>query len=519
MDQAGTEPMTHSGSAQDPPLTRKAVLTFLSQMLEQGAGMISGLLFTPIIVHGLGKDLYGAWGMITRLTGFLGYGSLNAMSILKLMLGVRQHNDDIAEKRRLIGAALVQWLILSPVILVPGALLIYYSPQIIRIHLDSVTPLRWALAIMVINVPLTQIGALPGSVLAGQNLHYKAMGTNAVMILLAGVLNALGILAGFGIITLALTTLLGIILVSGVRWVIARRTIGWFGIDKPRRQEVVETTKLSLWGTLTSLAGQLLTSTDAIIIGIMFSPAVVTEYIVTGALVRFIFIPLQQLLRSGNAGIGYLAGCGKWEHISRLRIELHQTALWGFCVAGSVILLLNQSFIHLWMGKDFFGGNLLSLFIILWALARQLANIDSIPLDAILKLLPKLIVMLVWSVIGIVAGMGLARVMGLPGVPAGMALGYLGMWLGFQELIRRYTHIPLLPFVEAMLKPLIIAILVMVVCLVVRGTHFFAVSSWLSLVLAGAGVAITVGLLFAFAGLSVAVRSSLVSRFRTLTIK
>src|SRR5450759_3311314 len=100
VERVGNKSMTHVVSAQDIPLTRNGVLTFISHLLAQGAGLVSGLFFTPIIVHGLGKDLFGAWGMITNLTGFLGYGNLNAMSILKLMLGVRQHSDDILEKRR-----------------------------------------------------------------------------------------------------------------------------------------------------------------------------------------------------------------------------------------------------------------------------------------------------------------------------------------------------------------------------------------------------------------------------------
>lgn len=511
--------MTLLGSAQSIPLTRKAVLTFISQLLAQGAGLVSGLLFTPIIVHGLGKDLYGAWGMIANLTGFLGYGNLNAMSILKLMLGVRQHSDDISEKRRLIGASLLQWLILSPLILLPGFLLIYYAPAIIHIPLHTITPMRWAFAIMVINVPLAQVCGLPGAVLAGQNLNYKAMGINAVMIVIAGGLNALGILAGFGIITLAVTSMIGIILVCGARWIVARRHVAWLGIDKPLRHEVLETTKLSLWGTFTTLSGQLLSSADAIIIGIIFGPALVTVYLITGALVRFISSPLQQLLGSGNAGIGYLAGEGNWNQIERLRIELHQTALWGFAVASSVILLLNESFITLWMGKDFGGGRLLGLFIVLCALTRQMTSIDAIPLDVTLKLRPKLVVMLLCSVIGFLTAIGLAKLMGVAGVPAGMALGYAGMWGGFQGLIRRYTSIRLFPFMVAMLKPVIATVIIISICFLVDVTYHFSASSWVRLLLAGSVVAATVGILFGVAGLSVHVRSSLVNRLRTLSIR
>lgn len=56
----------------DPALTRKALLTFLSQLFAQGAGLIAGFVFTPIVMKGLGADVYGVWGFIQKLTGFVG---------------------------------------------------------------------------------------------------------------------------------------------------------------------------------------------------------------------------------------------------------------------------------------------------------------------------------------------------------------------------------------------------------------------------------------------------------------
>ena len=104
----------------------------------------------------------------------------------------------------------------------------------------------------------------------GQNLNYKSMGLTAFMILFGSSLNVLGVLMGYDIIMLAVTTIIGIILTSAAELWIVRRNVVWFGVEKPRRQELIDSIRLSCLGSLTTLSGMLLTSADTIIIGMTF---------------------------------------------------------------------------------------------------------------------------------------------------------------------------------------------------------------------------------------------------------
>jgi O-antigen/teichoic acid export membrane protein len=493
-------------------LNRRAKLTFASQVLAQAAQLLSGLFFTPIIVHGLDRELYGAWGMITSMLGFLGLANLNATSILKLVLGVRQHNPDVSEKRRLIGAALWQWGVLLPIILIAGTLLVFFAPRLVPTSPENFTAVYWTMALMVLSVPLMQLCSLPASVLSGQNLNYKAMGLNATMVIAGGALNALGILAGFGLVILAITTLVGILLVNGARLYVVRRDVPWFGIERPRPAEIREMIRLSIPGTLGTAAAGLLGSADVLLFGYFFGTGAASIYMITGALIRYVVTPFQQLLGSGNAGIGFLVGKGEWPRLAALRLELHQTALWGFGVISAIVITCNHLFVHFWVGDRFYGGLPLDLGIVLCAFFRQMVQIDAIPLDASLRLYPKVTMMIVWSILGLSACWGLAGLIGPAGIPLGMALGQGGLWATYQVLLRRYTGLPIARHLQGLARPLGVFALVISGCILIRWHYPLSITTWWGLGGTISLVAFISGLACGFLGLSSPVRNSLWQR-------
>lgn len=68
-------------------LTRRAGLTFVSSMLQQGARFLVGFVVTPIVIRGLGAELYGAWMMLQQTAGYLALSDLRPMGTLKIIRG------------------------------------------------------------------------------------------------------------------------------------------------------------------------------------------------------------------------------------------------------------------------------------------------------------------------------------------------------------------------------------------------------------------------------------------------
>jgi O-antigen/teichoic acid export membrane protein len=425
---------------------------------------------------------------------------------------VRQHSPDTAEKRRLIGAALWQWAVFLPIILLAGTLLVFFAPRLVPTSPENRSAIYWTMALMALSVPLTQLLSTPGAVLAGQNLVYKAMGLNATMVILGGALNASVIMAGFGLVMLAVASLIGIVLVSGGMFFIARRNVPWFGIERPRANEIRKMIHLSVPGTLGSTAGSLLSSADVLLIGFCFGTAAASVYMVTGALLRYFISPFQQLLQSGNSGIGFLVGKGEWSRLAALRLEQHQTALWGIGIIGALVLTCNHSFVRLWVGERFYGGPLLDLAIVVCAVSRQLAQVDAIPLDAALHLYPKVAAMIAWSIIGLFAAWGLTGFAGLAGIPLGVALGQAGLWITYQFLLRCYTGLPIGLHLRQMAQPLVVFTLAMIGWALMRWHYPWDATTWWRLGIDSGLVALLAGIICGVLGLSRPVRLSLWQR-------
>jgi O-antigen/teichoic acid export membrane protein len=508
-----------SSAEKGDSLSNRALLTFTSQVLAQAAGLVAGLVFTPLIIRGLQAEMYGIWSMIQKATGFIGFTNLNAMGIIKLQLGVRQHSSDVSEKRRLIGASIVQWFILLPFMVCIVGALGYFAPRVIPTTADYESSIRWTMIIMGASVPLQQLLSLPGGVLAGQNLNYKAMGLNAFMVLFGSSINVAGVLLGYGIVTLAVTTIIGIFLSSAVQFYVVKRAVAWFGVEKPGRRELIDSIKLSLLGSLTTVSGMLLTAADIVVLGMVFGPASAAVYATTGALIRFAMTPVQQLLGSGNSGIGYLAGKKDWDKIAKLRIELHQIALMCLTAIGVVTIIFNESFLHLWIGQNFFGGVWLTLSLVVLALLRQLVNMDAIPLDAVLQLKPKLMVMSFFGVMSLPLGYFLSKFIGLAGYPSALIVSYLGILFCFQFLLRKYDNILIFPHCKAIFRASILSLVLFVVALLLEHSAVFAHLNWFGLICQAGIVGAGTGLAFLLLGVTQEVRTTVIARGKRFLLK
>jgi hypothetical protein len=215
---------------------------------------------------------------------------------------------------------------------------------------------------------------------------------------------------------------------------------------------------------------------------------------------------------SGNSGIGYLVGSEEWARIESIRYELLSFAALGMTMLVSVTVLLNESFVTLWVGREFYGNLGLTAGLCLLAFLRQLVNMEAIALDAMLKLEWKTIAMLVWGTLGIAMAYGFSRGMGLAGVPMGLAVASIGQLFTLQALIQHYTSMPLSRYWEAATRPIVSMALLCGLALFVSAYRPIETRHWSSLTLVGAGVAAATGGAFAIAGVNAAIRATLYSR-------
>ncbi len=422
-------------SDQGYSLTHRAKLTFISKCLSQGASLVVGFIVTPIVIHGLGKELYGAWLMILQTVGYLAIGDMRPMGTLRYTLGVTQHIDDVAQKRRQIGAALLMWLLFCPFLLILGTAAVCAAPWYIHTDPSHVWMVRLAMSFTVVAVVLNRLIVLPASVLQGMNLEYKRMGLNAASTLLTGFCVVPAIWAGWSLPGLAGATLVGIVFVGIVQYWIAKKAIAWFGVNWPSRSEFRKFFSVSVWLFLSSLSFILLNATDIFVVGYVVSPSAAAVYGTTGRVLSFSIGPLINLLGSGMPGIVGLCGSQQWQRVNKLRGEMYVVSMGALTVIGCGILALNSAFLNLWVGPTFYGGNALNAALVLAAVAFIMIRVDSAILDGIMEFRRRALATLIAGLVATAGGVWLTMRLGPVGMAFAIIVGRIGL------LVYQYIYV------------------------------------------------------------------------------
>ena len=432
-----------AGDAVTPPapgpsdLSRRAGMTFLSGMVQQAARIVTGLALTPIIIRGLGAELYGAWTMIQQTVGYLALGDARPMGTLKFTLAVEQHVDDYEQKRRQVGAALAMWALTLPILLALGGAVVWAAPHFIRTDPAHNGAVRAALAVAVLTLGADRVLSLPGNILRGLNLEYRLLGWNGALALLSGILSAGAVWLGWGLVGLAWASLVTVALSAGVAFTVMRRVVPWFGVQRPGGAEIRRYSRLGGWLFIGSLGTILLTGSDLLAVGIVLGPSAAAVYAATGAVLRLTIDPVSLLLGSGNAGIAGLCGRGDLARVRRLHREMQAAGLALMTIVGTGVVLLNPSFLRLWVGPGLFGGHLTNVVMVLLAMERIFFRVDTVVMDGFMEFRRKGIAVLVTGLLGLGLGMLLARELGLAGMAVGTFAGRLGLNVYLPLVIRR----------------------------------------------------------------------------------
>jgi O-antigen/teichoic acid export membrane protein len=418
-------------------LTKKAGWTFASNLMRQGAQILVGFVVTPIVIRGLGAELYGALQMIEQAVQYIARSDLRPMGTLRVFLSVRQHSVDHQEKKRLVGAALSISLAMLPLLLLAGACLSWAAPSFIKVSPDYVLAVQYTMGIAVLRIALDKVLGIPGSVLAGVNLEYKAMGLSAGTVLVSGALSALAINVGWGLVGVACAAVAGVLLNGVIRLFVACKNVPWFGVARPTRPEFFGFTKSSGWFFGSSIADAFLNVSDLLIIGMVLGPAAAGVYAATGAVLRMVVAPVSQVLSSASAGIGELCGKKDWRRVVHIRQEMFVIVVVVMTVIGTGVIAFNKAFLGLWIGDGFYSGDWVNITMVLIALVKVLVRSDSLLLDNLLVFKERSVAFIICGIFTLCSGVILTYHAGEIGMALSVFAGQFGLYLYCCKLINQ----------------------------------------------------------------------------------
>jgi O-antigen/teichoic acid export membrane protein len=497
-------------------LTGKASLNALAAGVEYAARLVVGFLVTPFLVASLGDYSYGIWQVLGRLIDYLTPASGRPTQALKWTIAYRQTSADYEEKRRQVGSTLAVWLLFLPVLLLGGGLLAWFTPALLSVP-EAFSPIvRIASVLLVVDLIMTNLTDVPRSVLEGENLGYKRMGLTAILQCVSAGLLVLAVYLKGGIVGLAAATLAGTVLTGVFFLQIVRVYVPWFGIAKPLLAEVRRFLGLSGWFLVWRLVMQLMTASDVVVLGTLASAELVTAYTLTKYVPETIINFVAITVFAVTPGLGGIIGAGDLQKAARVRGEIGMITWLLATVAGSTIVLWDQSFVQLWVGTQYFVGSTPTLLIVVGVLQFVMIRTDANIIDLTLRLGHKVLIGLFSAILSVVIAGVLVSVFqaGVVGVALGFLIGRSVLSFGYPWMIGRFLGISLSSQISSTLRPVGVTLLLYVLASLL--SQVLAASSWPVLVIAVSLTLLVVGPLAFYVGLSRGQRSRLWQRIRGL---
>ena len=494
-------------------LSRRTLLGTAGGLLTQGATLFTNLLLTPVIAGLLGQALFGVWTMINQINNYIALGEFRVASVLKYQLAGLQHSEDFPHKRRLVGASVVLLAVILPLLALAIAAAAWMSPAIFPGVHEHLPAIRWAMGISGAGMLLMQVVSVPGGVMRGENLDYKAMWLRSSLVVFTSVVGLGLLFYGWGLIGLAVAVLLRQIIYTIVWQVLACRHVSWYGVERPSRDEVSSAARGSVWVFCSGLGFLALSTGDLILAGIMLGPAAASTYYITGALLRFAVMPMGSLNAASGPGMAGLCGAGDWDRLGKVMNDYSLISQFYLAWIGSVALAVNASFVTSWMGSSYDGGHLLLALLLVGRVLLTQLEVDGNVLDGMLCFRQRAMVLVGGVALALVVSVWAGRQWGLAGLAAGPLAGRVLTLVLFRRLIASVQ--PGLRL-GGMFRPRLLIVTVALWAFAWTSIQSFHPVGWTTLAVISAITAAISFVILCFVGLGAADRGLIQTRFGNL---
>jgi O-antigen/teichoic acid export membrane protein len=290
-------------------------------------------------------------------------------------------------------------------------------------------------ALLVFKVMMSGLVGLPEAALEGMNLRYRRMLIRVGITLLGGVLSLGAMYLGYGLIGLAAVQIILAAATAALAWKVARQHLPWFHLSWPTWSGTKSFVGISTAYLGSSSLQKLIFMSDILILGIVASAAAVTNYTLTAYASTILLYTVPAILNSAVPGFGKLLKDRKHDRILELRSEMLTIGWLLLASAGTVILIWNRSFVHLWVGPEHYAGIIPNLLILLVAAQLVFIQTDSSVIDMTLKLKQKSVLAAISVILTLALSVILIPLYGIAGLCVGLLVGRLPLSIGYPRII------------------------------------------------------------------------------------
>ncbi|OPX90597.1 MAG: putative membrane protein EpsK [Pelotomaculum sp. PtaB.Bin104] len=334
-----------------PSLKINAISNWASLLVH----IMVGFFLTPFIISHLGQNGYGIWTLVGSFIGYYGLLNLGVGSAITRYIARYSAQNDIKNLNDVANTALAMFcvtgllaVIISFFVAEPLALFFKVTPE----HFIEFKRIVWVLGI---STGLSFPSGVFGAMITARERYVALNIVNILVTLLRTGLTIMILLAGHGLAGIAYPTLAATVVSILAFMLLTKRIVPEFQI-RFDRADIAVLKMLLVYGSFTtiiSIADILRLKLNSIVIGRMVGMAEVGVYGVAALLVNY-------MLSIVSSGMGVLTPRFAALDSAENRKELQDTFLNSLsissfiaCGIGLMVLLFGDTFIFLWVGKDF----------------------------------------------------------------------------------------------------------------------------------------------------------------------
>ena len=349
-----------------------------SSWFSLGFNILVGIFLSPFILHRLGDTAYGIWILIFSVTGYYGLFDLGIRSSVIRYVSTYTATGDGEGLTKLINTSLATYSTIGAIALVLTLLCSFFVNQLFRIPSDFLNTARLLFLMVGTSVAVGFPTGVFGGILEGLGQFYFVNVTNVVATLLRAVLIVLALTHGYGLLTVALITVVLPILGSLVRAVIVVRILtlrfGWNYVDRSAFRAIANYSAVSF---ILMIAYKLRFKTDEIVIGTFLSVTAITYFSIADRLLDYASEVVSSLAQIFVPMSGQSDARGDMERLRKILVAGNRACAFIIFPITSILIILGKSVIEAWVGPRYVAASYPVLMVLVIPITFSLAQSAS----------------------------------------------------------------------------------------------------------------------------------------------
>jgi O-antigen/teichoic acid export membrane protein len=338
----------------------------------------TGIVISPYILHKLGDEAFGLWVLVFAITGYYGLFDLGIRSSVVRYVAKFTATGNHDELNRLFNTSLFSFGCVGLFLLLVTGIGSIYMGNVFHVQPAYLNTARILFLMVGSSVSLNFPLGVFGGILEGLQKFYLINLINVTSTLLRAALILVALHHGYGLLTVALITVLLPVMANLVNMANVFRLehlrIGLSLVSKATFKEIFS------YGSTTfmiSLADKLRFKTDAMVIGTFLSAAAITPFAIGSRLVDYGTSLVDSLAQIFTPMSSHFHAKGEIDRLRSIFIAGNRAcALIVFPICAGLILL-GKSVIQIWMGAKYVPASYPILLILLIPTTLRMAQATS----------------------------------------------------------------------------------------------------------------------------------------------